>query len=58
MGGANATIKPFYIYPDKRYNGKDFEKIIVLDGKKYGTQYNYDKGAIAWIATTGNSLNT
>jgi hypothetical protein len=57
MGGANATIKSFYLYPDNRYNGKDFEKIIVLDGKKYGTKYNYDKGSIAWVATNDNLLN-
>jgi ABC-type Fe3+-hydroxamate transport system substrate-binding protein len=57
MGGANATLKPFYLYPDDRYKGTNPEKIIALDGKRYGTVYNYDKGIIAWIATADNLVS-
>lgn len=57
MGGANATLKPFSIFPADRYKGTNPEKIIELDGKRYGTVYNYDKGVIAWIATSENLHN-
>ena len=58
MGGANATIKPFYLYPDNRYKGTNPEKIIVLDGKKYGTAYRNENTVDFWIATADNPLNT
>jgi hypothetical protein len=57
MGGANATVKPFYLYPADRYKGTNPEKIIALDGKRYGTVYRYEDGIIAWIATTGNLVS-
>lgn len=58
MGGAEAVIKEFALFPDNRYMGSNPEKIIVLDGKKYTTAYRYENGAIAWVATADNSLNT
>lgn len=57
MGGANATLKPFYLYPADRYKGTNPEKIIALDGKRYGTVYRYKDGVIAWIATTDNLVS-
>ena len=54
MAGANATIKPFFLYPADRYKGTNPEKIIVLDGKKYGTVYDYVNGIVVWIAKTDN----
>lgn len=57
MGGANATLKPFYLYPADRYKGTNPGKIIALDGKRYGTVYNYDKGVTTWIATADKLLN-
>jgi hypothetical protein len=57
MGGANSTLKPFYLYPADRYKGTNPEKIIVLDGKRYGTVYRYEDGVIAWIATTDNPVS-
>lgn len=56
MGGANATLKPFYLYPADRYKGTNPEKIIALDGKPYGTVYRYKDGVIAWVATTDNTV--
>jgi len=56
MGGANATLKPFSLFPADRYKGTNPEKIIALDGKRYGTVYRYENGVIAWIATTGTVL--
>lgn len=50
MGGANQTLKPFYLYPADRYKGTNPEKIIVLDGKRYATVYRYENGILAWIA--------
>jgi len=52
MGGANATLQPFSLYPDDRYKGTNPEKIIALDGKRYGTVYRYENGVIFWIATS------
>jgi hypothetical protein len=57
MGGANATLKPFSLFPADRYKGTNPGKIIALDGNRYGTVYNYDKGVIVWIATADNLLN-
>jgi hypothetical protein len=57
MGGANATLKPFSLFPADRYKGTNPEKIIALDGKRYATAYKYEKGMIAWVATTDNPLN-
>lgn len=57
MGGANATVKPFYLYPADRYKGTNPEKIIALDGKRYGTVYWYENGSIAWVATTGSTIS-
>jgi hypothetical protein len=57
MGGANATLKPFSLFPADRYKGTNPEKIIVLDGKRYGTVYRYENGVIAWIATADTVLS-
>jgi hypothetical protein len=57
MGGANATIKEFSLFPADRYKGTNPEKIIALDGKRYATAYKYENGAIAWVATIDNPLN-
>ena len=57
MGGANATIKPFYLYPADRYKGTNPEKIISLDGKQYGTVYSNDNGVDLWIAKTDNVVS-
>jgi hypothetical protein len=57
MGGANETLKPFYLYPSDRYKGTNPEKIIALDGKKYGTVYNYENGIVLWIATPDNVVS-
>jgi hypothetical protein len=54
MGGANATIKEFSLFPADRYKGTNPEKIVVLDGTRYGTVYKYEDGLIAWIATPGS----
>jgi hypothetical protein len=54
MGGANATLKSFFIYPSDRYKGTNPEKNIALDGKKYGTVYDYNNGAVDWVAKTDN----
>ena len=57
MGGANATQKPFSLFPADRYKGTNPEKIIALDGKRYGTEYRYENGVIAWIATADTVLS-
>jgi hypothetical protein len=57
MGGANATLKPFFLYPADRYKGTNPEKIIDLDGKKYGTVYDYVNGIVVWIAKTDNVVS-
>jgi hypothetical protein len=51
MGGANQTLQPFSLFPGDRYIGTNPEKIVVLDGKRYGTVYRYEDGVLAWIAT-------
>ena len=56
MGGANATIKSFTIFPADRYKGTNPEKIISLDGRQYGTTYRYENGNIFWIATPATAL--
>ncbi len=56
MGGANQTIKPFFLYPADRYKGTNPEKIIVLDGKQYDTKYSNDNGIDLWIAKTDNLI--
>jgi len=57
MGGANATLKPFYLYPADRYKGTNPEKIVELDTKRYGTVYNYNEGVISWISRTNNEIS-
>lgn len=57
MGGSNATVKPFYLYPDNRYMGTNPEKIIELDGKQYATVYRYENGVLAWVALRENSVS-
>jgi hypothetical protein len=52
MGGANATLKPFSLFPADRYKGTNPEKIIALDGKRYDTVYHYEDGVLAWVATS------
>ncbi len=54
MGGSNATLKPFYLYPDDRYKGRNPEKIISLDGKQYGTKYRTENMVDYWIANSDN----
>jgi hypothetical protein len=54
MGGSNATLKEFSLFPDDRYKGTNPEKIIALDGKRYGTVYRYENGILAWIAMSDN----
>jgi hypothetical protein len=56
MGGANATLKPFSLFPADRYRRTNPEKIIALDGKRYGTVYRYENGALSWVATTDTVL--
>ena len=57
MGGSNATIKPFFLYPSDHYMGTNPEKIIALDGKRYATVYRYENGVLAWIATPNNLVS-
>lgn len=57
MGGSNATVKEFSLFPDNRYKGTNPEKIIALDGKRYGTVYRYENGILAWIATSDNPVS-
>ena len=57
MGGSNATIKQFSLFPDDRYRGTNPEKIIALDGKRYGTVYRYENGVLAWIAMSDNPVS-
>jgi hypothetical protein len=52
MGGSNATLKEFALFPADRYKGTNPEKIIVLDGKRYATVYRYENGNLVWIATS------
>ena len=58
MGGTEPVIREFALFPADRYKGTNPDKIIVLDGKRYATTYRYENGAIAWVATTDNPLNT
>jgi hypothetical protein len=57
MGGANATLKPFFLYPADRYQGTNPEKIVALDGRMYGTVYDYNNGAVDWVAKTDNVVS-
>lgn len=57
MGGSNQTLKPFSLFPDDRYKGTNPEKIIVLDGKRYGTLYRYEEGTLYWVATPDTLKN-
>ena len=57
MGGANATLKPFFLYPADRYKGTNPEKIISLDKKKYGTKYGYENGVVIWVAAPDNVVS-
>lgn len=57
MGGANATIRQFFLYPSDHYIGTNPEKIIALDGKRYSTVYRYEKGVLAWITTPDNLIS-
>ena len=57
MGGANATLKPFFLYPADRYQGTNPEKIVALDGKMYGMVYDYNNGAVDWVAKTDNVVS-
>ena len=56
MGGANATIKSFTIFPADRYKGTSPEKIISLDGRQYSTTYRYEDGVIFWTAAPDTML--
>lgn len=56
MGGSNATLKPFSLFPDNHYMGTNPDKIVVLDGKGYSTVYRYDNGDLVWIATAGDLI--
>ena len=57
MGGSNQTLKSFSLFPADRYMGTNPEKVIVLDGKRYGTEYRYENGVLAWIATSTTLLS-
>ena len=57
MGGSNATIKQFSLFPDDRYNGTNPQKVIALDGKRYGTVYRYENGVLAWVAMSDNPVS-
>jgi hypothetical protein len=57
MGGANATVKPFFLYPADRYKGTNPEKIVSLDSKKYGTVYRNENMVDFWIAKTDNLVS-
>ncbi len=57
MGGSNETLKPFFLYPDERYKGTNPEKIIVLDGKQYGTKYHTENLLDYWIANADNVIS-
>lgn len=57
MGGANQTLKSFYLYPADRYRGTDPEKIIVLDGKRYRTVYRLEDGVVSWIAMSDTPVS-
>jgi len=56
MGGANATVRSFTLFPADRYQGTNPEKIITLDNRSYGTTYRYEDGEIFWVATPGTGL--
>jgi hypothetical protein len=56
MGGSNATVKPFYLFPDKRYAGQNPEYYIQLGDTVYSTQYEYGNGGIIRIATSADAL--
>lgn len=56
MGGSNPTAKEFSLFPADRYKGINPEKIIVLDGRRYGTVYRYENGVLSWVATGENLL--
>jgi len=57
MGGSNATIQPFFIYPGKHYLGQEPERIIQLDGRRYSTDYRYENGTLYWVAFADNILH-
>jgi hypothetical protein len=57
MGGSNATLRQFSLFPADRYKGTNPEKIIALDGKRYGTVYRYEDGVLVWIATPDNLVS-
>jgi hypothetical protein len=52
MGGANPTIKPFFLYPDSRYAGQKVEYFIQLDETEYPTEYRYYKDGIMRVAVS------
>lgn len=56
MGGSNQTRKEFSLFPADRYKGINPDKIIVLDGRRYATEYRYENGVIFWIATSGSVI--
>jgi hypothetical protein len=57
MGGSNATVRSFFLYPSDHYMGTNPEKIIALDGKRYATIYRYENGVLAWIATSDSLIS-
>jgi hypothetical protein len=57
MGGSNATVRSFFLYPSDHYRGTNPEKIIALDGKRYATIYRYENGVLAWIATPDSLIS-
>jgi hypothetical protein len=57
MGGSNATIKPFSLFPADRYKGTNPEKIIALDSKQYGTVYRNENMVDFWIAKADNMIS-
>ena len=57
MGGANTSLQPFSLFPADRYKETNPENIIALEGKRYGTEYRYEHGVIALIATADTALS-
>jgi hypothetical protein len=56
MGGSNVTIKPFFLYPDPRFQPVSPEYLIGLDGIRYIAGYRYDNGKVLRVATTESRI--
>lgn len=56
MGGSNVTVRPFFLYPDPRYQTVTPDYRIVLYGIPYSAGYRYDNGKILRVATTDSRI--